>query len=259
MNDPAKPSSPGPQRPRPRRARARNPADPPRELRLFLPPHRRAGGSDYLLALAALVIATGAFFAGGKLAGKAGSQEEVKLVIEQAPPPPPPPPPKEIKAPPKPPPPPPQEKTPQPKAAPPPPPQFGLEKEATSENGDLAVATGNTLLKPSDSLVKPPPPPPPPAPVLLDQEPQALEYVRPVYPDWALDQGVTSVVLVMVTIDAGGKVIETSVQKSGGKDFDAAALVAAKATHYHPYIEKGRPLPARFVVTYKYELDPSAR
>jgi protein TonB len=126
--------------------------------------------------------------------------------------------------------------------------------EATDGKGDLAVATGNTLLQKADSVVKPVPPPPPPKPMLLDQEPQALDKVVPAYPAWAEEQGVTSRVLVMVTIDAEGKVVDARIERTGGKDFDEAALAAAKRTRYKAYVEGGKPLPAKFVVAYQFVL-----
>jgi protein TonB len=234
------------------RERPRNPTPgpPPERLVLHLPRRKPPAGRDFLIALGAIAATGLVFFTGGKLAGSLPGIEEQVQIVETAPPPPP----KEIKEPPKPVPPP-VEKTPPPPARePPPPPQFGLEKEAVSENGDVSAATGNTLMKKSDSIVRPAPPPQPPEPTRLDQEPLALDKVMPKYPEWALDQGVTSRVLVMVTIGADGKVVEAQVQKTGGKDFDQASLQAAKATHYSPYVEKGRPLPARFVVTYEFVL-----
>jgi protein TonB len=235
-----------------RRARGRPSGPNPDSLRLHLPPPRPPGWRDVLLGIGALIASVGIFFAGGKVSIPVFLSEEEVQVIEVAPPPPPP---KEIKEPPKPVPPPPREKSPPPvQAAPPPPPQFGLEKEATEGKGDMAVATGNTLTQKADSLVKPPPPPPPPEPMRLDQEPEALEKITPKYPEWAEEQGVTSRVLVMVTIDADGKVIDARLEKSGGKDFDKASLDAAKVTRYKAYVEKGRPLPAKFVVAYEFIL-----
>jgi protein TonB len=219
-------------------------------MEINLPTSRRFGRLDLLLALAAIAICVAVLFTGGRLPlEKLFSEEEVQI-IEEAPPPPPPP--KIIQEPPKPKPPP-EPKTPPPTVAPPPP-VFGLAPEATDEKGDMAVATGNTLMKPADSLVQKAPPPPPPAPVQINQEPEALEKVMPKYPEWAEEQGVTSRVLVWVTIDDKGRVVETQIQKSGGKDFDQASLQAARITRYKPYIEKGRALPARFIVTYEFVL-----
>ncbi len=224
----------------------------PEKFILHLPSGKPPTLRDLILAMCAIIITLGVFFTGGKFAGqKPDLIDEVQIVETPRPPPPP----KEILQPPKPTPPPPEHLTPPPKDQTPPPPQFGLEKDATSENGDLSVATGNTLAKKSDSLVKPaPPPPPPPEPARLDQEPEALDKVVPVYPPWAEEQGVTSKVLVLVTIDVEGKVTEAHIQKSGGKDFDKASLQAAQSTHYRPYVERGHPFPAKFIVTFAFIL-----
>jgi protein TonB len=235
-----------------RKSRRRaGPSGPQESLRLNLPPPRRPGWPDALISLAAAAGVTCMFLAGGELGRRMPQADEVQLIVA----PPPPPPPKVIQEPPKPPPPPPREKSPPPPTAePPPPPQFGVQKEATDENGGITAATGNTLLKPADSVVKEAPPPPQQQPLRLDQEPEALEKILPEYPEWALDQGVTSRVLVMVTVDAAGSVVDVRIEKSGGKDFDEAALKAARATRYRPYVEKGLALPARFAVAYEFVL-----
>ena len=227
---------------------------PPGELRLYLPRERRLSRLDVVLSLGALAALASVFWAGGKF-GRMVSDlvDEVQIVEEKPmPPPPPPPPPKDIKELPKP-----HASSPEPQAsmlpktATPPPPQFGIEKEGTSEKGDFAVAIGNTLMKKSDSLVRPPPTS---QPQQLDQEPEALGKVLPKYPEWAEEQGVTSRVVVLVTVDAQGRVIQTEIQKSGGQDFNQAALAAAHSTLYKPYIEKGHALPARFAVVYEFVL-----
>lgn len=235
-----------------KRPRYPRPGPPPEHLVLHLPGRKPPTWRDVLLALGAVVATFLVFLTGGKLGGSLPDIVEEVQIVETAPPPPPPP--KEIKEPPKPVTPP--EKTPPPPSPEtPPPPQFGLEKEAATGNGDMSVATGNTLAKKPDTIVRPEPPPlPPPEPTRLDQEPEALDKVEPKYPEWALEQGVTSRVLVMVTTGADGKVMDVQIKTSGGKDFDQASLLAAKATHYRPYVEKGRPLPARFVVTYEFVL-----
>jgi len=235
-----------------KRPRYPRPGPPPESLVLNLPPGKPPAWRDVLLALGAAVVTLLVFLTGGRLGGNLPDTVEEVQIVETAPPPPPPP--KEIKEPPRPVPPPREQAPPPPTKEPLPPPQFGLEKEATTGNGDMSVATGNTLAKKADSIVRPEPPPPPPEPVRLDQEPQALDKVVPKYPEWAEEQGVTSRVLVMVTIGAEGAVLDAQVQASGGKDFDKASLLAARATHYRPYVEKGRPLPARFVVTYEFVL-----
>ena len=223
----------------------------PKKIEFNFPDHRPPHWKDLLFALLVLVGIGFIFFIASKKTHPFTFHEDEIQVIETLPPPPQP---KEIKELPKPTPPRPREVTPPPLANKPPPPQFGLEKEATTGNGDMAVATGNSLLKKADTVIKAAPPPPPPEPLQLDQEPEAMEKVVPVYPEWALEQGVTLRVLVLITIDASGKVMDVRIKKTDGKDFDKAALEAAGKTKYKPYVEKGKPLPARFVVAFEFVL-----
>ncbi len=206
------------------------------------------GRLDAILSLAAIAIFIFVFWVSGKLSTHyADHDDEVQLIEETPPPPPKPlnlPPPKVTPPPPKVP-----EPQPVPQNTPPPPPQFGLEKEATTGNGDMAVATGNSLAVKADTVVKPPPPAPP---LQIDREPEALEKVLPLYPEWAEEQGVGAKVLVFATIDETGLVVAATIRQSGGKDFDHNALAAEKATKYKPYLEGGKPRPASFVKEYDF-------
>jgi protein TonB len=129
-----------------------------------------------------------------------------------------------------------------------------MPEEATHEAGDVTVATGNTLMKSADSLAQKAPPPLPAAPVRLDKQPAALNQVVPDYPEWAEQQGVQSQVRLSVTIDPEGRVTEIQVLASGGRDFDANASKAARATRFQPLIQGGKALAARFEITYDFAL-----
>ena len=136
----------------------------------------------------------------------------------------------------------------------PPPPVFGLPEAATNEAGDMAVATGNTLMKKADSVVQKPPPPLSADPIRLDKQPAVLNRVIPEYPTWAEEQGVTATVQLQVTIDAQGQVQNVSVVIPGGSDFTRNAIKAVKATRFQPYIKDGVALPAQFLFTYNFVL-----
>jgi TonB family protein len=62
-------------------------------------------------------------------------------------------------------------------------------------------------------------------------------------------------VLVWVTIDAEGRVTDTSLKRGAGKDFDAGALQAARASLFQPLVRNGAKAPSRFVVTYDFKLE----
>jgi periplasmic protein TonB len=136
----------------------------------------------------------------------------------------------------------------------PPKPVFGLQEEALEGKGDMAVATGNTLMKAPDTIVEKPSAPLPPAPVQLDREPEMLVQMNPVYPSWAEEQGVTAKVIIMVTIDAEGNVTDAKIKTSGGKDFDNSALGALGKCRFKPLIRGGHATPARFSFLVDFQL-----
>jgi TonB family protein len=140
-----------------------------------------------------------------------------------------------------------------PKGAPPPP-VFGLPEAATSPTGDMAVATGNTLMKQADSVVQKAPPALSAAPIQLDKQPAVLNQVIPEYPAWAEEQGVTATVQLQVTINVQGQVQSVSIVRSGGNDFTRNAIKAVKATRFQPCIKDGVALPAQFLFTYSFIL-----
>ena len=136
----------------------------------------------------------------------------------------------------------------------PPLPVFGLPEAATSQTGDMAVATGNTLMKHADSVVQKASPDLSATPKQLDKQPAVLNRVIPEYPAWAEEQGVTATVQLQVTIDAQGQVQSISIVRSGGNDFTRNAIRAVKATRFQPYIKDGVALPAQFLFTYTFVL-----
>ena len=177
-------------------------------------------------------------------------EEEVPLVESEVTPPPPPEP--------TPPPPDPDPPPPEPEIVeeePLPTPQFGLEEEALSETGDLAVTTGNTIMKEADSVVKPTPPPLPPVPEYMDQPPKILKGNSPEYPERALDYGIEGTVVALITIDTTGRVIKAKIEKSGGRDFDRAVLESARSTVFQPPMRQGRRIKARFRRPYEFRLE----
>ncbi len=240
---------------RTRRLRPRTPSRTNGAIHVNLPPGGGFRKVDLLWALGLLcVIGIGLQYASRALRS-AKTEDDQVLIVQVAPPPPPPPvilpvEPKPIPVPPEPdepPPPPAPEKE-------PPPPVFGISDNATSKAGDMAVATGNTLMKPADSLVQKAPPPLPAVPVQLDRQPAILHQVVPEYPAWAEEQGVMAVVKLLVTIDAKGQVQNVDIVSSGGNDFARNAIKAVKATMFQPLVRDGVALPARFLFTYRFFL-----
>ncbi|HKP96889.1 MAG TPA: energy transducer TonB [Fibrobacteria bacterium] len=174
-----------------------------------------------------------------------GAKDETFVMEEEIPLPPPEPPPLPDPAPP----------PPMQAKAEPPPPQFGLEDGALGEGGDMAVATGNTILKVADSVVAPAPPILPAAPVFVDQAPKILAGDPPEYPASALDQGLEGTVVALIAIDTNGNVTDIKIEKSAGLDFDGAVLKAARQTRFQPPVRNGRKVPARFRRPYEFGLE----
>ena len=220
---------------------------------LRLPATPENPGLLFPLALAAVVVAgIAAGIAFGALwnrdPGGDVPKDDLFVMEEEIPPPPaePPPPPTDPEPPPK---------VVPPEAEPPPPPQFGLEDEALGEAGDLAVATGNTIMKEAEPIIAPPPPPLPAAPVFVDLAPGILADNPPEYPARALDRGLEGTVVALITIDTNGTVTGVSIDKSAGADFDGAVLQTARKTLYQPSVREGRKVPAQFRRSFEFGLD----
>lgn len=250
------PSARGPRK-RPRRE-SRRPVSAERFARLviYLPPpdafvpgaiparRKRLLGA---LALLALSVATLAGFWGTREDAPVAKEE--LFVIEELPPTPetPPPTPPDP-APPK----------PEPQAIPeepPPPPQFGMQQEALSEAGDMAVASGNTLMTQADTVVKAPVAELPPAPEFFDKPPRIRSAPDAEYPPRALEIGAQGVSRLRIEIDEKGRVTRVTVEKSGGKDFDKSAMAAARGTVFDPYTRGGKPVSAAFLKSYEFILE----
>jgi periplasmic protein TonB len=241
-----------PERPNRSRRRPRVPRKPHQArfeaFQLRLPSVPEGGVPWSPIAMAALMVC-------GILAGALwpqhalghGEQDETFVMEEEiAPPTPEPPPPPADPAPPPP---------PEAKVEPPPPPQFGLEDDALGTGGDMAVATGNTIMKEADSVAAPAPPPMTAAPIFVDQAPRILAGDPPVYPDRALDRGLEGTVVALISIDTNGTVTAVTIEKSAGGDFDNAVLKAARQTRFQAPVRNGRKVPARFRRPFEFGLE----
>lgn len=227
--------------------------DPARFAALAVSLPKAGEASERRAGLLLTVLVAAGTVAGG-LWPQAGSVEEapeddVFVMEEEAPPPPPPdpPPPPPMPEPPK--------VVPPPEPEPPPPPQFGLEEGDLAETGDLAVATGNTLMQEAEPEVAPPPPPLPPAPLFVDQPPRILHGEPPEYPARALDRGLEGTVVALITIDTSGSVTEVAVERSAGADFDHCVRESARSTRFQPPVRNGRKVPAKFRRPYEFRLE----
>ena len=118
---------------------------------------------------------------------------------------------------------------------------------------------------PRDTMPPPPPPPPPPgtdalvdgmAPLRVGgniQPPTKIHDVRPEYPPVAFDAGVQGVVIVEVTVDGKGLVVNTKVLRSVPL-LDQAALDAVREWQFTPTLLNGSPVPVIMTVTVNFTL-----
>ncbi len=84
--------------------------------------------------------------------------------------------------------------------------------------------------------------------------PKIKTYVEPVYPPERLAKGEKADVVVELVLDATGKVTNAKIVLSGGDDFDAAALAAARQLLFEPATSDGKPIPAK-IAKYRFRFD----
>jgi len=147
----------------------------------------------------------------------------------------------------------------------------GLSLESTSEAGQgPAFAVGDTLAGSTAATAQRPPPAPaadPPAgpnrvargvpragSVLTP--PRRLQEVKPHYPDARRAAGAEADVLLIVSLDATGRVLSVTVGRSSGDDsFDESARQAARQELFSPALRDGVPVPTTFTFTTRFRLD----
>ncbi|MGH8155106.1 MAG: energy transducer TonB, partial [Rhodanobacteraceae bacterium] len=89
---------------------------------------------------------------------------------------------------------------------------------------------------------RPPAPPPPPADVAPSVDISYKNRNPPQYPIQAIRQGQQGTVILDVTINAQGEVIDVKVEKSSGyRVLDQAAVAAARKWRFNPGIQNGKP------------------
>jgi protein TonB len=91
--------------------------------------------------------------------------------------------------------------------------------------------------------------------VAFDTPPQRLSEIEPEYPELAIAARSQGTVLVQVTIDETGKVIEAVVVQSDVISLlEHAALKAAKATPFRPAKQRDVPVSSRVVLPFRFRL-----
>lgn len=85
------------------------------------------------------------------------------------------------------------------------------------------------------------------------KEPRKIKHASPVYPDAALQARVQGVVIMEITIDTEGKVVQLEVLR-GIPLLDQAAIDAVKQWVYTPTLLNGVPVPVIMTVTVNFRL-----
>lgn len=95
--------------------------------------------------------------------------------------------------------------------------------------------------------------PPPDIFIPVDEMPQAIEMVAPIYPEMARIAGLQGEVWVKVYVDKNGDVRDVIIFKASGANagFEESAIAAARQTEWKPAISNGRPV--GLWVSYKIE------
>jgi len=87
--------------------------------------------------------------------------------------------------------------------------------------------------------------------------PRFLHKVMPVYPPFARKQEMQGAVLLRVTINEEGRVVEVEVVKKGGFGFDEAAVKAIRESTFIPAKRDGKSLSCKALLPIRFELKTS--
>ena len=97
---------------------------------------------------------------------------------------------------------------------------------------------------------------PEPVPIFqVTNLPRVVHWERPEYPPQMKALGREATVKVEVLIDKTGKVRQVVVVKSGGADFDVAAVAAVGRSSFLPANIDGRPVPVRYRIPIRFKLN----
>jgi iron complex outermembrane recepter protein len=83
--------------------------------------------------------------------------------------------------------------------------------------------------------------------------PQAIEHPAATYPESERASMQPADVVLILTIDAAGRVSDATVAVSGGAAFDQAAIAAARAWRFSPALRDGRPVAARIRLGFHFD------
>jgi protein TonB len=92
--------------------------------------------------------------------------------------------------------------------------------------------------------------------VPYDKRPEAVHFVRPVYPELAREAGIEGTVAVRVVIDTEGKVVDATVVASDVTPaMERAALAAARKCTFIPAEQQGKPVKVAVIIPFEFRLN----
>ena len=142
-----------------------------------------------------------------------------------------------------------------------PPPPKAIERpkipiESLDEDVEEEETIEDTTFNPDDMLDAPSPPPPSSGDFyVFDKAPKPKKPVFPDYPKMARQAEIEGVVLLKVTIDERGRVINVVVIKSDSEVFNDAAIEAMRKWIFAPAEQSGNPVKATVTIPLRFSLD----
>ena len=91
-----------------------------------------------------------------------------------------------------------------------------------------------------------------------DSPPRPIKVTRPEYPAEALEKGIEGVVVVQITIDAEGRVVDPTVAESV-EGLDEAALACVREWRFEPAKKDGEAVPATARAPIAFKLKDSGK
>ena len=90
----------------------------------------------------------------------------------------------------------------------------------------------------------------------LDVQPHALEPIQPIYPNSALDRGLSGTVLVELHLEADGSVSKVNIVSADPPGyFEQSTLAAFEHARFSAAIRHGEPVRCKIIVKVKYAFD----
>jgi len=159
--------------------------------------------------------------------------------------------------------PPPPNETPPPDAKPKAPIMIGISMSSTTAAGSFSAPVGNTLYGQAPAVAKDPSEVKPYAsptgryvpPYKVTKLPKTIHEVKAKYPEEARKLGLEGQVVLRLTVDTAGKVVQAKVIRGAGNGFDEAALAAVTQFRFEPGTEGDEAVVPEITYTYTFLLD----